>query len=425
MTLYTVSAGDSLYSIAKKSGVTAAFLAEWNGISPPYPLAIGQCLLILSPTVTHTVKSGDTVFSICSRYGITRNDLFRRNPSLCGGYIPLAAGQTLVIDFEKAPKADYFSYAYAYTFIKERVLRQTLPYLSSLAPFTYGFTVDGSLLSLSDASLLSACRDYDVMPLMHLSTLTEDGGFSNELASGLFSSPDAEDRLISEIIAEMTKKGYTGLDIDFEFIRASDAQSYADFISKAQRALNQHGYTVYAALAPKTFADQAGLLYQGHLYDKIGAAADRVFLMTYEWGYTYGPPMAVAPINAVRRVLDYAVTEIPPEKIIMGIPNYAYDWALPYKSGETRATLISNEDAPSIAFENNAEIKFDETAQSPYFNYYKNGVMHEVWFEDPRSVTAKLALPLEYGFFGVGYWNAMRPFNSNWLILSQFYRTFL
>lgn len=330
MTLYIVTAGDSLYSIAEKFGVTAAFLAEWNGISPPYPLTVGQCLLILSPTLTHTVSRGETIFSICSRYGITQNDLFRRNPFLCGGYVPLSAGQTLVIDFGETPVADYFSYAYAYTFIEERILRQTLPYLSSLAPFTYGFTGDGTLLSLPDATLLSACRDYGVMPLMHLSTLTESGNFSNELASELFSSPEAEDNLIGEIIAEMTEKGYDGLDIDFEFVYVSDAEAYADFIAKARRALSPYGYTVYAALAPKTSADQAGLLYQGHLYDKIGAAADKVFLMTYEWGYTYGPPMAVAPINSVRRVLDYAVTEIPPEKVIMGIPNYGYDWALPY-----------------------------------------------------------------------------------------------
>lgn len=421
MSLYTVKSGDSLYSIAGAYGSVPALIAEWNGLLPPYPLAVGQSLLILSPVQTHTVMRGDTVFSVCSRYGITQNDLFRKNPSLCGGYVPLSVGQTLVIEFAEKPDDEMFSYAYAYTFIEERILRQTLPYLSALAPFTYGFTSDGTLLSLPDSKLLSACNDYGTMPLMHLSTLTENGGFSNELASELFASEEAQNNLISEIIAEMTEKGYGGLDIDFEFVFAYDAESYADFIAKARAVLAPYGYTVYAALAPKTSASQPGLLYEGHLYDKIGAAADKVFLMTYEWGYTYGPPMAVAPINAVRRVLDYAVTEIPPEKIIMGIPNYGYDWTLPYKSGETRAKLISNEEAVRIAIQNNAEIRFDETAQSPYFNYYSGDAQHEVWFEDPRSIEAKLSLPKEYGFFGVGYWNAMRPFNSNWLILSQIY----
>lgn len=421
MSLYTVKSGDSLYSIAGAFGSAPALIAEWNGLLPPYPLAVGQSLLILSPVQTHTVMRGDTVFSVCSRYGITQNDLFRKNPSLCGGYVPLSVGQTLVIEFAEKPNDEMFSYAYAYTFIEERILRQTLPYLSALAPFTYGFTSDGTLLSLPDSKLLSACSNYGTMPLMHISTLTESGGFSNELASELFASEEAQNNLISEIIAEMTEKGYGGLDIDFEFVFAYDAESYADFIAKARAALAPYGYAVYAALAPKTSSSQPGLLYEGHLYDKIGAAADKVFLMTYEWGYTYGPPMAVAPINAVRRVLDYAVTEIPPEKIIMGIPNYGYDWTLPYKSGETRAKLISNEEAVRIAIQNNAEIRFDETAQSPYFNYYSGDARHEVWFEDPRSIEAKLSLPNEYGFFGVGYWNAMRPFNSNWLILSQIY----
>ena len=339
MSLYTVKSGDSLYSIAGAFGSVPALIAEWNGLLPPYPLAVGQSLLILSPVQTHTVMRGDTVFSVCSRYGITQNDLFRKNPSLCGGYVPLSVGQTLVIEFAEKPDDEMFSYAYAYTFIEERILRQTLPYLSALAPFTYGFTSDGTLLSLPDSKLLSACSNYGTMPLMHISTLTESGGFSNELASELFASEEAQNNLISEIIAEMTEKGYGGLDIDFEFVFAYDAESYADFIAKARAALAPYGYTVYAALAPKTSASQPGLLYEGHLYDKIGAAADKVFLMTYEWGYTYGPPMAVAPINAVRRVLDYAVTEIPPEKIIMGIPNYGYDWTLPYKSGETAQSL--------------------------------------------------------------------------------------
>ena len=90
---------------------------------------------------------------------------------------------------------------------------------------------------------------------------------------------------------------------------------------------------------------------------------------SYEWGYTYGPPMAVAPVASVRRVLDYAVTQIPPEKIFMGFPNYAYDWQLPFHAGETRAQLIGNEAAPLLAAETGAQIQFDEVSQTPYFNY--------------------------------------------------------
>lgn len=81
----------------------------------------------------------------------------------------------------------------------------------------------------------------------------------------------------------------------------------------------------------------------------IGAAANSVLLMTYEWGFTYSIPMAVAPVNKVRQVIEYAITEIPSAKIDMGIPNYGYDWPLPYEKGVTRARTIGNIEAVNIA----------------------------------------------------------------------------
>jgi len=140
------------------------------------------------------------------------------------------------------------------------------------------------------------------------------------------------------------------------------------------------------------------------------------------WGYTYGPPMAVAPLNKVAEVLDYAVTEIPPEKILMGIPNYGYDWQLPFERGVTRATTIGNQQAIEIAARYGAEIQFDETAQSPYFEYFtRNGVKHVVWFEDIRSIQQKLDLADEFRLRGVGYWSIMRPFAQNWALISALY----
>lgn len=80
---------------------------------------------------------------------------------------------------------------------------------------------------------------------------------------------------------------------------------------------------------------------------------------------------------------------------------------------------ISNVDAVRIAIENNAEIEFDETAKSPYFYYEKQGEMHEVWFEDVRSMQAKFDLVEEFGLEGMGYWQVMRLFRANWLLLAD------
>jgi len=150
--------------------------------------------------------------------------------------------------------------------------------------------------------------------------------------------------------------------------------------------------------------------------------------MTYEWGYTYGPPLPVAPINEVRRVIDYALTEIPGEKIFLGIPNYGYDWALPYVKGESKAQSLSNSAAVKRAGERQAAIEYDQTAQSPFYTYYdrpetySDAVEHIVWFQNARSSDASLRLISEYGLRGAGVWNIMRYFTPFWTIANRLYR---
>ena len=72
-----------------------------------------------------------------------------------------------------------------------------------------------------------------------------------------------------------------------------------------------------------------------------------------------------------------------------------------------------------IAISRGADILFDETSQAPYFNYVLDGLTHEVWFEDVRSLTAKFNLVKEYGLRGMSYWQIMQLFRANWLLLND------
>lgn len=129
--------------------------------------------------------------------------------------------------------------------------------------------------------------------------------------------------------------------------------------------------------------------------------------------------MAVAPVNKVREVVEYALTRIPAEKISLGIPNYGYNWALPFQRGVTRATTIGNVEAVQIAIHYGVPIQFDELAMSPFFRYRQNGTEHEVWFEDVRSMQEKFSLVQQYGLRGMGYWQIMQLFRANWLLLAD------
>lgn len=132
--------------------------------------------------------------------------------------------------------------------------------------------------------------------------------------------------------------------------------------------------------------------------------------------------MAVAPLNRVREVVEYALTRISASKLFLGVPTYGYDWTLPYVRGGAGAPSLSPVEATQIAVERGAEILYDETAQAPWFRYLDDdGRLHEVWFEDARSISAKLRLAEELNLYGIGYWNSMRRFPQNWIILNANY----
>ncbi|MCI9332773.1 MAG: LysM peptidoglycan-binding domain-containing protein [Oscillibacter sp.] len=421
MTIHVVSPGETVDSIAAGYGVAPGQLAADNALPADFALAVGQTLVVRFPRSVHVVAAGETLSSIAAQYGTTVRQLWRNNWALGGGEA-LTAGQLLVISYFGEKIGEGVFNGYAYPFISPELLAEQLPYLSTMAPFTYGITAEGGLLPLEDDSMLDAARKRGTKPVMHLSTLTEAGQFDTGRAVSILTDYEAQGRLAAEVLQTVIRKDFAGLDVDFEYLPGQLAGAYAAFLERLRQLLAAQGRFLWAALAPKTNTRQRGLLYEGHDYAAVSAAVDGVLLMTYEWGYTYGPPMAVAPLPNVRAVLDYAVTEIPAEKIFLGIPNYGYDWPLPFLRGETRAQSISNQRAIELAVQYGVPIQYDETAQSPFFHYTDaGGTAHEVWFEDARSMDAKLRLVAEYGFRGAGFWNLMRPFSQVWLVLDSLY----
>ena len=421
MVTYIVREGDSIFSIAENFGVSESQLTSYNGLANQPGLVPGQAIIILSPDITATVQPGDSLDSIAAAYGTDLNSILRNNPGLSRGET-LYPGQTVVISYEGEKLGNLSVNGYAYTYIDRKLLSSVLPFLTYLTIFTYGFQTDGTLVvPEGDEELIGIARSYGVAPVMLLSTLTEDGVFSNQLSSAIFNDAAARENLIQNVLSVIREKNYYGLDIDFEYVLPSEAQAYVDFITQFREQLAAENIPLWVSLAPKTSSGQPGILYESHNYAALGAAADFSTIMTYEWGYKYGPPMAVAPLNKVREVVSYAVTQIEPARIFMGIPNYGYDWTLPYVKGESDAPSIGVEEALSIAYNNGATVQFDETAGSPFFRYFLNGREHEVWFEDARSIQAKLALIPEYGLRGAGYWNIMRSYQQGWTVLNSLY----
>lgn len=369
----------------------------------------------------YVVQPNDTVDAIAESYQVPVDNIIYIN-QLAYPYA-LAIGQALLIPTadEGQERRTVVTNGYAYPFINQGVLESTLPYLTNLSIFSYGFTGQGELIppALNDTWMIEAAAGMGVNAILTLTPMDAEGRFSNILIHQMVNDETAKSALLQNLLVTMGEKGYQGIDVDFEYILAEDRDAFTTFVAELTETMNANGYETSVALAPKTSSTQRGLLYEGKDYGGLGAAANSVLLMTYEWGYTYGPPMAVAPVNKVREVVEYAVTEIPVEKINLGIPNYGYDWPLPFEKGVTKASTIGNVQAVQLAIEYGAVINFDETAQSPYFHYIENGVEHEVWFEDVRSIQAKFDLVTEFSLRGMGYWQLMRLFLANWVLLDN------
>ncbi|WP_440897072.1 LysM peptidoglycan-binding domain-containing protein [Amphibacillus sp. Q70] len=414
---YVVQPGDNIWTIAQRYGVTVQELAIYNSISDPGMIFVGQMLEI--PYVIYTVLPGDTLWQIAQNYGTTIEQLLQVNnltdPSI------LYPGSQLRIPLGDRPVTEVNAYT---TSINQEgagevtVLGRNFTYLS---PFMYSMREDGSVTELQDDPVIEAAWANQIQPLLVLTNFRESN-FDSDLAAAVLRNPDIQEILLDNLLQIMRVKGYAGLNIDFEYVYPEDRENYNDFLRRTVARLHPEGYTVATALAPKESTEQQGLLYEAHDYQAQGEIVDFVILMTYEWGWAGGEPWAIAPINKVRDVLDYAVTVIPRDKILMGVPLYGRDWRIPWEQGTTART-VSPKEATQLAIQYGAAIQYDETYQSPFFRYTdETGQQHEVWFEDARSMQAKYDTVKEYGLRGVSYWVLGIPFPQNWAVLQDNFR---
>jgi spore germination protein len=424
---YTVTAGDTLYLLAQLFNTSITALAEANNLANPNRLSVGMNLLIPGwSTMRYSVRSGDTLYQIAVRYGITLNQLVKVNQiSAAASIYP---GQTLLIPQPIAPAERPSIESLAYFQLSnmsalERSLAKISPYITYGALFHYPVNLDATLTISANTDHAGALlKRFQIRPLIVITNVTTGIGFDPNLARTVLSTATLREQLIGNILTLLDQYGLEGVNVDFENLDPADRSLYTAFIQELSTALNSNGYLSTIAVAPKA-ADLPNAAWVGFFdYAALGAAANLVYLMTYEWGWVGGPPMAIAPLDQVQRVIEYASSLIPPEKLIQGVPLYAYDWTLPDTPENVAATVNLNT-VYDLAYNFNAAIEYNRTAQSPWFIYTDAaGVRHEVWFEDVRSVQAKYQLARDFNLRGVGFWSpANEPygFAQNWAVLAE------
>lgn len=381
------------------------------------------------------VNQGDSLWSIANQYGVPVNDLISLNK--LDPQKKLVLGQAIVIPsssrlfYEYTPRSNNFRKPIEVN----AYIRPTTPnavklvnkYAASLTYFSvssYRVTASGDITTINDNEVLTAIETSPAEPILVVTNFTGEE-FSPEISRQLFTNTVARDRFVTNIITLLSEKNYFAVNIDFEENYPEDRELYNEFLRTITPKIKEQGFKVSTTLAPKISPSQPVAWFGGldHDYAAHGEIVDFIILMTYDVGGWFGgSPEAVSPLPTVREVINYATSVIPNEKILLGLPLYGYDWKLPFDPDVDIANTIGPRKAVARAREQGAIIKYDFNSQAPFYNYYdQDENEHIVWFEDARSMKAKLELINEYGLRGASYFILGRDFPENWALLSEMF----
>jgi spore germination protein len=423
MIIHVVQPLETLETIAQKYNVTVDKLILDNNITNPNNLVLGQTIVIVYPKELYIVQDGDSLTSISENFNVSTIQLLRNNPFLANRD-SIYPGETIILSFEDEKIGLITTNGYAYPFIDKNTLRKTLPFLTYLTIFTYNVTAEGNLLDIADTEVITIAKEYGVAPIMLITASANQVLYGSDISHSILTNSEIQENLISNLLSTIKSKGYYGLNISFQYILLQDKQLFIDFLNLVTSRLNAEGFIVIVTLTPKTFKELE-LANEGINYFSIGNAVNNVILQSYDWGFSFGPPAAVTPFNLVQQYLDAAVIQMPPEKILLGIPSIGYNWQLPYIVNISKVNSLSNSAAIELAMTVGATIFFDEQAQAPHFHYFDAStgitISHIVWFKDARSINTLVNLVPTYALKGIGIWNIMSYFAQMWLIINTQY----
>ncbi|WP_018664738.1 glycoside hydrolase family 18 protein [Heyndrickxia acidiproducens] len=415
MFIHTVQPGDSLFSISSRYGASADQIRSVNGLWQTN-IVPGQALLI--PLYVYIVQPGDTLTAIARKSYVPIASLRAANASM--NLEVLQPGMRITIPrLSHYPAGTLSFYAIRSPDLDRALIRDFAPYSTSIAIFEYHFAANGDIVNeLNDLAAIQETWNNRVTPLVTITNLTARG-FSTELVHQVLNQPAARTNLVNNIFNLASGRGYGGVCIDFEQVAAGDRDLFTGFLQQLKDRFRPAGLALTIAVPAKTSENIPWLM--GYDYGGIGSVVDYMFIMAYDWHYPGSEPGPVAPITEVRRTLDFAVARVPRKKILLGLPLYGYDWLLPYSPGSA-TTAISNQNAMNRAMTFQSPIQYANEFQSPHFRYRdQQGQLHEVWFEDVRSMSEKLSTARTYGIRGVGAWQLTLGFSPGPWLLTKFF----
>ncbi len=308
--------------------------------------------------------------------------------------------------------------------------------LTDIAYFALSIEADGSIRKYNDDgtidpgynqwvnnkeldNLIESAKAHQVN--VALTIISHD----DEISDTFLDCEKCWEKATTEIIAQLETKNITDLNLDFEYVgypEPDKTEKYTRFIALVNNKLDKKFGK--ATVTVSTFADSS-IKPRITNPEELALVTDQLFVMAYDFHYPNsdraGP---VAPINRDPAYTSYDINTmlrdylktIPPNKLILGVPYYGYNWIVEeptpfavripgddyigYTISETYEGLMDR------ILETQPQVQWDTTAKVPYFTYISESTGHYrvVYFENTDSLKAKYDLAKSYQLGGVGIW---------------------
>lgn len=221
---------------------------------------------------------------------------------------------------------------------------------------------------------------------------------------------DVQEKQIANLLQTVKDQHFDGIDIDYEGLGAENRDLFTNFVRTLTTAFHNEkklvAVTVEARIGNKVPLD----------WRNLGLIADQLRIMAYDYhSRNTGFPGPVSPLAWVKEVVEYAVANIDPSKVIIGLGNYGYDWQQSADDPNSwQGVGLSFDQAVALSQQKNAPITQQtgidsrgyDIGSTPMFTYKDDqNIQHSVWFEDKDSLQAKVNLVSQYPVQGVIFWS--------------------
>lgn len=352
----------------------------------------------------YTVKYGDTLCSVAEAHNMSTAELSALNQ--IDPHIKPVVGQSLIVSDDSKRSRTLIIHGSAMPGVGDMALMCAAPYLSYISISSAMMLSDGALTFPNDNTLLLRARACKATPLLKIVCRKDHIG--NTPLHSLIQNKAAMQTLYGNIVKYISAKNYRGINFDAEGLHSENTDELSLLLTNLGTALKENGF-IFAVTLPWDMPALTDI-----------AGADMAIISACGLDTPYGPPLPLSPVDEMEKAIECALCAIPADKLLMELPTFGRNWSLPYRGGIPRTVYLC--EAPALAYNHFADIRYDHGTQAPHFSYYDSaGTEHMVWFHDPRSLTVRLALAEKHNLGGVSWGNIAPFYRPGWIILGGMY----